>query len=153
METTRMSRALEAIRQNALIRPEAPALQTGDRSVSYAELVVLVELLAEQLTRSALRTLGLLADNGIDWVLADLAALQAGIPVVPLPSYFSSSQLRYTIRNAGIDRILTDQATDLPALTGFLVQNEGIFHGSLHGVRVDSSGKEPACLPELYGIQ
>jgi long-chain acyl-CoA synthetase len=142
MKTIRMSRLLEAIHQNALTRPDALALQAGDRSVSYAELVVLIETLAAQLTRYAPRVLGLLADNGIDWVLADLAALQAGIPVVPLPPYFSSSQLRHTIRSAGIDRVLTDQAADLPALTGVLAQNEGIFHGSLHGGRVEPSGRE-----------
>lgn len=142
-----MSRLLEAIHQSALTRPDALALQAGNRSVSYAELVVLVETLAAQLTRYAPRVLGLLADNGIDWVLADLAALQSGITVVPLPTYFSSAQLRHAIRSAGIDRVLTDQPADLCALTGFLVQDEGIFHGSLHGVRVEPSGGGQVCLP------
>src|ERR1019366_3915913 len=147
MESTSMSRTLEAIRQCAFTQPDAAALQAGNRSVSYAELAVLIETLAEEITRHAPCVLGLLADNGIDWVLADLAALRAGIPVVPLPTYFSSSQLRHTIHRAGIDLVLTDHMTELPSRLGVLAQDEGIFHGSLHAVSVEPGGREQVRLP------
>ncbi len=142
-----MSLTLEAIGRYAVTRPRAPALQAGGRSVTYAELAVLIEVLADRLKRYKPCVIGLLADNGIDWVLTDLAALRANIPVVPLPTYFTRSQLRHTIHSAGIDLVLTDQKADLPTLLGVLAEDEGIFVGGLHTVKVEPGGREKVSLP------
>jgi long-subunit acyl-CoA synthetase (AMP-forming) len=57
------------------------------------------------------RTAGLLADNGIDWIIADLAALQSGTTLVPLPPYFSESQLRHVIAASSLDTLILDRAS------------------------------------------
>ena len=90
-------------------QPSAPALMDLSATVSYAGLMNRVELLANELRQRQVRVLGLLADNSVTWAITDLAAGAAGIPVVPLPAFFSNGQLAHAIRDAGIDLLLTDQ--------------------------------------------
>jgi long-subunit acyl-CoA synthetase (AMP-forming) len=47
-------------------------------------------------------------DNSPAWVIMDLAALDAGITVVPLPGFFSEKQIGYVLQQAGIDALCTD---------------------------------------------
>jgi acyl-CoA synthetase (AMP-forming)/AMP-acid ligase II/pyrroloquinoline quinone (PQQ) biosynthesis protein C len=54
------------------------------------------------------RVLGLLADNGPDWLAADLAAERLGIPLVPLPTFFTPAQLQHAVDASGMDALLTD---------------------------------------------
>jgi long-subunit acyl-CoA synthetase (AMP-forming) len=67
-----------------------------------------VERLARALAgaRPRPRVLGLLADNGADWVLADLAAQKAGMVVVPLPAFFTPAQLAHAIASSGMDALI-----------------------------------------------
>jgi long-subunit acyl-CoA synthetase (AMP-forming) len=64
-----------------------------------------VDRLAGTLHGEGVRVLGLLADNGEDWAVADLAALAAGIPLVPLPLFFSASQLAHAVAATGMDAL------------------------------------------------
>ena len=64
-----------------------------------------VDGLAEALHAQGARVLGLLADNGADWALVDLAAQAAGIPLVPLPLFFSASQLAHAVAATGMDAL------------------------------------------------
>jgi long-chain acyl-CoA synthetase len=85
-----------------------PALQDAHSQLSYAELHAAVTATAAALADSGIRTLGLLLDNGPAWVIMDLAALHAGIRVIPLPTFFSREQSAHVIHNAGIDALCTD---------------------------------------------
>jgi long-subunit acyl-CoA synthetase (AMP-forming) len=67
------------------------------------------------------RVVGLLGDNGEDWVLADLAAQRAGVVLVPLPGFFTDAQLAYAVSTSGMDALIG------PALPGFL--NAGEIEG------------------------
>jgi long-subunit acyl-CoA synthetase (AMP-forming) len=53
---------------------------------------------------------GLLAPNGVDWVVAQLACVASGRLVVPLPTFFSPAQLGHIIREASIELVLTTKA-------------------------------------------
>ncbi len=52
------------------------------------------------------RIAGLIADNGADWVLADLAAQRAGVVLVPLPAFFTAAQLEHAVGESGMDSVL-----------------------------------------------
>lgn len=138
-----MSRVLAALRLHAATRPQAAAVSDGNETLGWAELLARVERLAEHLGRLAPRVLGLIADNGIDWVVADLAALRAGIPIVPLPGFFSPGQLQHTLRSAGVDLLLAGQphllSSQLDMPHGWL----GIGHGALHALRIEASLAAP----------
>lgn len=111
-----MSAIINALQRHARLRPHAFALQDENQSLGYGELARVVERLASALARERVAMLGLLLDNGPAWVVADLAASTAGITLVPLPGFFSDTQLRHALTDAGVDAILTDQPLRFSAL-------------------------------------
>lgn len=107
----------DALGRHARCSPGAVALEDGDgRRVSYGELRRQVEDRIETLRSTGVRSVGLLADNGIDWILTDLAALFAKIAIVPLPLFFSDGQLTHALRVAQVDAVLTDDPLRLEKL-------------------------------------
>ncbi len=74
------------------------------------QLIVRCERLAELLAKEKLETLALLADNGIDWLVIDLAYQKAGIRLLPLPTFFYRQQLQHTLANVKPDAIVTNTA-------------------------------------------
>jgi len=89
-------------------QPQQPALQNKQGAVSYGELYTAVKTVSVALRGLEISNLGLLMDNGPEWVIMDLAALDAGITVVPLPTFFSDGQIGHVIQQAGIDALCTD---------------------------------------------
>ena len=67
-----------------------------------------MQRLADLLDRARPRALGLIADNGIEWVVADLAAERAHVPLVPLPAFFTLGQLQHAADATGMDALLCD---------------------------------------------
>lgn len=58
-------------------------------------------------------TVALAIDNGNSWLAADLACSRLQKVCVPLPHFFSPSQIEWVLDSAGVDAVLTDQP-DLP---------------------------------------
>ena len=91
-----------------------PVFVDGKRAWSAREVLAELDALDERLLPS--RVLGVLADNGAAWAMADLAAHDAGIVHLPLPGFFSPAQLRHAIEQTAVDTILTDQPERIGAL-------------------------------------
>lgn len=91
-------------------KPDAPALSYPGGMMTYAELLSAVNELSETLRELQVDTLALDLDNGPVWAVLDLAALNSGISLVPLPPFFSSSQLLHALSRAGVQRVISDQA-------------------------------------------
>ncbi len=104
-----MSRVIDALRLHAAATPNRIAVDDGSEQLTFAKLLEAAELLAVRLRELSPNAIGLLADNGAGWVLTDLAAMIAEIPIVPLPLFASKSQLAHAMRIAGIDYVVTDQ--------------------------------------------
>jgi long-subunit acyl-CoA synthetase (AMP-forming) len=86
--------------------------------MSRRELFARVTVLAADL-RSQPQTIGIYAPNGLDWVIAQLACALAGKIVVPLPTFFSPTQLGHVVRDASVELILaTRQTTAVAAQSG-----------------------------------
>ena len=94
--------------------PDAPVLIGDTESLSASALLGAIEALALRL--GGCRTLAVLADNGPAWVVADLAALRAGVTHVPLPTFFNPSQLTHVLNETCADTVLTDQPERIAAL-------------------------------------
>ncbi len=117
---------VERLFLHARRQPGAPALLGHAETLSYAELRSSLEHLIPQLRALGLQTLALDLDNGPAWALIDLAALAAGITLVPLPPFFSPSQLRHALTRAGVAGILSDDPSRLQQrLTGMPLQATG----------------------------
>lgn len=95
-----------AVRRHAALRGDAPALAGSDTSLTYARLDAEIDRTAETLADHGCRVLGLALDNGAAWAVADLAARQAGVAVVPLPPFFTPEQCLHAVRDAGVDAVL-----------------------------------------------
>ena len=104
-----MSAIITALRMQAHATPDRTALCGSQRKLSFAELMQQVDRFSEFLQTHRCRTAGLLADNGIDWVIADLASLQSGTTLVPLPPYFGEAQLRHVIEASSMDVLMLDR--------------------------------------------
>lgn len=143
----------QALQTFARTAPDRTAMRGETTACTYGELSVAVEQFADMLTAAGIRTLGLMADNGIPWVLADLAALFAGVPLVPVPMFFSPQQMLHAMRDSGMDALLTDQPEQVVAL----LQNAGINYlpaVKLYGLQLIrlpdmAERKLPACTAKI----
>ena len=102
----KMRSVLDAV---ATANSQAIALRGVTGVVTYGDLQASVAHAAGHLRDSSPRVVGLALDNGPAWAAIDLAAMQAKVPLVPLPFFFSAGQLAHAIKDAGIDCIHTDQ--------------------------------------------
>lgn len=115
-----MSQVIHALQHWADATPERTALQAGlepgSGDISWRQLARQVDLLAAKLTNADIRVAGMLFDNTPSCVLTDLALVHARIPCVPLPHFFSPSQHAHTLRQAGVNLLLTNMPEQLAAL-------------------------------------
>ncbi len=100
---------IEAIVRRSNAQPDAPALIGKQHTLTYRELAGAIEQLGAQLRTHPARVVALALDNSPLWAALDLASWHAGKPLIPLPFFFSAEQIAHSIRDAGIDCILTDQ--------------------------------------------
>ena len=126
-----MKTLLTALRHHASTQPRHLAIDAGEERVDYRTLVAEIDVAVahlrpdpapdgqeQQPAVSCRQRVGLLLENGPAWVIADLALLQAGMTCVPLPAFFSATQLRHVLTDAALDTILTDQPERLQSLLG-----------------------------------
>ncbi|MHC6530032.1 AMP-binding protein [Vibrio proteolyticus] len=108
-----MNAILNALAHHARQTPEKLAFfghdaQQNPHSLTYQQLAEQVDWVAEQLRRLAPQCIALRAENSLDWVVVDLAAMQAGIAIVPVPTFFSDTQTQHTLLASGADLLIGD---------------------------------------------
>ena len=101
-----MNNILAAIYRHAQSTPKKIALTSETAQLNYAELVAKVDLLANWLIEQNIHSLGLWGENSSEWIIADLAAWQAKVTLVPLPRFFSNTQLQHVINEAQLSYLL-----------------------------------------------
>lgn len=142
-----MSRIIAALLRHAACDPLKVALQDENSTLTYGELLVEIEWLANRLRAGSPRVIAILADNGRDWALADLAALAAGIPTIPLPLFFSPAQIAHALKAAGVDQVLTDQ----PERLRVALQQPGLpvtpCYGTLQRVHLQAVAASATSIP------
>lgn len=108
-----MRRIYERIARHARKQPEQVALQDNRTSITYQQLPEAVTDFAALLQGSRV---GLLMNNSCAWAIADLAIMQRGATAIPVPTFFSDSQVSHLISDAEPDLIITDQPARLETL-------------------------------------
>jgi long-subunit acyl-CoA synthetase (AMP-forming)/pyrroloquinoline quinone (PQQ) biosynthesis protein C len=81
------------------------ALRSETNSVSYGDLISRIDAYAKDL--ADVDVLGIALDNDIDWVIWDLAALKSGTICVPIPPFFTKTQIDHATASAGITHMIT----------------------------------------------
>ncbi|MGE0230301.1 MAG: AMP-binding protein [Flavobacteriaceae bacterium] len=105
-----MKRFFDSLERDARVDGTRPVLIDGEGPMSRGELLAAVSGMAEAL-RAAPRVIAILAPNGRDWVIAQLAAIVAGKTFVPLPTFFSAGQIAHILDEASVDAVLVDATT------------------------------------------
>ncbi len=77
-------------------------------SLTRVQLTTACQQLAEQLVKREIRSLALHADNGLHWIVVDLACQLADICILPLPTFFSISQLQHALSETPVDAVISD---------------------------------------------
>ncbi len=110
----------EALRHHATVASGATAFDDGTTRLRYATLARRVAGAAEEIRSIATSpaVIGLLGGNRPDWVVGHLAGWHEGKAVVPLPPFFSISQLGHLVTDAGIDHVLV--ASDMAEMASRL---------------------------------
>lgn len=108
------------------------ALAEGERRLTYAELLGAVAARGRHLRALGAHRVALALDNGIDWVLWDLAALHAGLVCVPLPSFFSAEQQRHVLDSAGIDCLIGAAAPGFACVENDIYRRTVVQPAELH---------------------
>lgn len=121
-----MSPVLERFFNGMQQHAERTALIEAGRQLSYTALVGEIGARAQALHQVGAKRLALALDNGIEWVLWDLAALRAGVVCVPLPGFFSAQQQKHVLDSAGVDSLITAEPARYMEW-GFAETSAGIF--------------------------
>ncbi len=106
---------VDSIAHHAAARPGQVALLDDSGQMSYGELPAAIARVASALDASRA---AVLLDNGRAWALVDLALAQRGAVAIPVPPFFSDSQIRHLIDDAAPDLIVSDQPRRIASLTG-----------------------------------
>lgn len=112
---------IDSVYQELRLSPQA-SFRIGDGTTADLPAEILLgkaAALSDDLRARGSKTVALHADNGVDWIVADLACGRAGIAIVPLPPFFSLDQVRSVLSGSGVDTLLTDRAEWFEANFGF----------------------------------
>ena len=106
----------DLVRAHAGDRPAQLALREGGRSLSYGELDALMDRVAAALQRDGAApgdAIAICAATSIEYVVAFLGALRAGVAVAPLAPGSTPAQLAAMVADAGARQVFLDATTDL----------------------------------------
>ncbi len=95
---------------------DAIALQDEQFSLRFGELLPAISEAAAWLQQNNVQRLALQLDNGVSFVLWDLAAQLADVVCVPLPLFFTTAQQQHVLDSASIDLLLIPSTMSAPVL-------------------------------------
>lgn len=107
-----MTLLLDAIRAHARNKPDAIAID-GDDAICWRELAELIPLLSAELTElfEMNRPVAMQIGHGVGETLLDLTLLEASVPTIPLPPFFSEQQIHHALGHAGAPVMMTGPVT------------------------------------------
>jgi malonyl-CoA/methylmalonyl-CoA synthetase len=94
--------------------PNRTALRFGEQTLSYGETAAIVDRVKEQLAAS--KRVAVWAEPRIETALAVVAALDAGIVVVPINPRLGELELQHEVSDSAPDTVLTASDADLPGV-------------------------------------
>ncbi len=115
-----MNCVLQSLVYHSTHSPDSIAFVDDSCEITYQQLLLQVREAAEQLVELNPQCIAFRADNSVDWVITDLAAMYAGIPIVPVPMFFTQLQVNHVLKESGADVLIGDWQQWHPVLVGEL---------------------------------
>ena len=130
---------LQRLARHAAACSDSLAIQGSDLSLDYAALYDSVRLTMSWLRGLEVESLALDIDNGPAWAVIDIAAMEAGIALVPLPPFFSPDQVHHVLSESGVSMVITESPERFmqkaPRLQLQETASLGLFGRMLHCLR------------------
>ncbi len=104
-----MSKLIAAIHEYAVAQKHATALASQGIELNYQDLADKVSELSNILSQYSGKCIGIKIENSINWVLLDLACIDAKVITVPLPDFFTVQQQMHALETSGAELLLTDK--------------------------------------------
>jgi long-chain acyl-CoA synthetase len=146
-----MSELLSRIKAYSTLQPTKIALSSELTQLSYSELQSKIASLSSSLKTFHCHSIGIWLDNSVDWVVIQLAAMYSNIAVIPIPTFFSHSQIEHLIATTQIDLIIAPfkyaktntafQPVDLEVITSPRTEK---FYSCLRAIKTKNEHLIPA---------
>lgn len=118
------SQLLQALQQHAVDKPYYSAVITASGyTLDFVTLQQQVMQMVAELQQRQIRVLALALPNGAAWVVTDLAALMAGVVLIPLPPFFSGAQIDHCLQQSGAQAVLTSDSSPIGSRLGGVPQS------------------------------
>lgn len=118
----------QKLAQHVLLQPHKIALQSNSAVLTYAQLQQEISKLRQEwVLENRHAPIAIAVANHPAWVVLDLAALGDEIPLVPVPFFFSDTQILHAIMDAGAGTFITDQPERFSLLLGDFVMRKSTF--------------------------
>jgi len=120
-----MEQLFKALETRAIHFPEKKALISSDGraqvTINNQQLLENILCIGAFYEKEGMKCIGLYMDNCAQWILCDLAAAKLGITLVPIPLFFTPSQVEHLVNSAGVEAIIT-----LSVMSGLLKSNASL---------------------------
>lgn len=118
----------QILAQHVLLKPQSIALQSHSVVLTYAQLQQeIAKLRQEWVLENRHAPIAIALSNHPAWVILDIAALGDEIPLVPVPFFFSDTQILHAIIDAGAGIFITDQPERFTLLLSDFVVRKSTF--------------------------
>jgi long-chain acyl-CoA synthetase len=116
---------LTALQKHAAERRMDIALQGSDIALDYAQLMSEIKNCQLLLADFSPNTrLAIALENHPAWVVLDLAAMESHIPLIPLPHFFTDTQLLHAMIDAGVNVVITDNPQRFSTILGTQISHQ-----------------------------
>ncbi len=118
----------QKLAQHVLSRPQSVALRSPSAVLTYAQLQQEIATLRQEwMLENRHAPIAIAVANHPAWVVLDLVTLGDEISLVPIPFFFSDTQILHAIIDAGATTFITDQPERFSLLLGDFVIRKSTF--------------------------
>lgn len=111
-----MSSILGAVAKHVLTQPKAVAVQGRTSAVTYAQLAHDIASAHDYLLSQKAKRVAVLMDNTPAVLVVDLACMQANMPLIPIPLFFSPQQVQHTLQSSGPNLLVSNLGDSVEGL-------------------------------------
>jgi long-chain acyl-CoA synthetase len=147
-----MEKLFQALRFRADLFPHQPALisDNGENLVTLSnqELLQKISKVEKSFKEQNAKCIGLYMDNCSEWIICDLAAARLGVTLVPIPLFFTTTQIGHLAKSAQLDVIITKKN-----LIMALTTNKHLNFASDYSIEsIDKDYAEPKQFPLIETV-